>query len=131
MLDIILCRVKLDFTKPPPFPNSHILTHFSTAQELAINQELTIFRKRLYALSHSPQLLMCPLSLPRKKDGSHRLILNLKHFNECICYVHKMENLQDVFALINLGVWMASIDLHDAYYTIPVARDHQQYLTFS
>ena len=26
---------------------------------------------------------------------------------------------------------MASIDLRDAYYTIPVARDHQQYLTFS
>ena len=26
---------------------------------------------------------------------------------------------------------MASLDLHDAYYTIPVARDHEHYLTFS
>ena len=35
-----------------------------------------------------------------------------------------MENLQDVFDLMKPGAWMASIDLRDAYYTIPVAPDH-------
>ena len=80
----------------------------------------------------SPTSYVSPIFTTEKKDGSHRLILNLKHFNDCIRYVHfKMENLQDVFDLIKPGVWMASIDLRDAYYTIPVARDHQQYLTFS
>ena len=133
MLDIILCGVKLDFIKPPPFPNSHVLTHFSTAQELAINQELTILlqKKVICPTTLSPTSYVSPI-FTTEKDGSHRLILNLNHFNECIRYVHfKMGNLQDVFAIIHPGVWMASIDLRDAYYTIPVARDHQQYLTFS
>ena len=41
-----------------------------------------------------------------------------------------MESLQDVFNLMKPGVWMVSIDLCDAYYTIPVAQEHQKYLTF-
>ena len=134
VLDIILCWVKLDFIKPPPFPNSHILTHFPTALELAINQELTILlqKKVICPTTLSPTSYVSPIFTTEKKDGSHRLFLNLKHFNECIRCVHfEMENLQDVFALINPGVWMASLDLCDAYYTIPVARDHQHYLTFS
>ena len=128
------CGVKLDFIQPPPFNYSHIQTHFPTDQELAINQELTILLQKnvICPATLSPTSYVSPIFTTEKKDGSNRLILNLKHFNDCIRYVHfKMENLQDVFALIKLGVWMASIDLHDAYYTIPVARDHQQYLTFS
>ena len=31
-----------------------------------------------------------------------------------------MENLQDVRDLIKPSVWMASIDLKDAYYSIPI-----------
>ena len=42
-----------------------------------------------------------------------------------------MENLQDVLDLMKPGVWMASIDLCDAYYTIPVNSDHPKYLTVS
>ena len=39
-----------------------------------------------------------------------------------------MENLQDVLHLMKPGVW--SIDLKDAYYTIPVHPEHQKYLSF-
>ena len=42
-----------------------------------------------------------------------------------------MESLGDVLNIINPGVWMASVDLQDAYCTIPVHPDHQKYLTFS
>ena len=63
---------------------------------------------------------------------SPRLILNLKKLNCYIRYVHfKMESLGDVLNIIKPGVWMASVDLQDAYYTIPVHPDHQKYLTFS
>ena len=104
VLDIILCGVKLDFIQPPPFNYSHIRTHFSTDQELAMNQELTILlqKKVIYPTALSPTSYVSPIFTTEKKDGSNRLILNLKHFNECIRYVHfKMENLQDVFDLIN------------------------------
>ena len=42
-----------------------------------------------------------------------------------------MESLGDVLNIIKPGVWMASVDLQDAYYIIPVHPDHQKYLTFS
>ena len=35
------------------------------------------------------------------------------------------------FDLRKPELWMASIDLRDAYCTIPVAPDHQKYLAFS
>ena len=37
----------------------------------------------------------------------------------------------DVLNMVNPGVWMGSIDLNNAYYTIPVLERHQQFLTFA
>ena len=87
-----------------------------TNRELTITEELAILFHKWVVLAHPiiPNFLCVP------------------YFNECIQFIHlKMENLQDVFDLVNPGVWMASIGLRDAYYTIPVAPDHQKYLTFS
>ena len=65
-----------------------------------------------------------------KPDGSHRTILNLKKLNESIRYVHfKMESLKNVIQLIRPGVWMGSIDLRDAYYSVRVDKDFQRYFT--
>ena len=59
------------------------------------------------------------------------MILNLKRLNEYVVYVHfKMESLQNVIHLIRPGVWMGSIDLKDAYYSIRVKEDQQKYFTF-
>ena len=41
-----------------------------------------------------------------------------------------MESLQNVLELIRPGVYMASIDLKDAFYSVPVHKNHQAYLTF-
>ena len=65
-----------------------------------------------------------------KPDGSHRTILNLKNLNESITYVHfKMESLKHVRQLIKSGVWMGSIDLRDAYYSVCVNPPFQRYFT--
>ena len=41
-----------------------------------------------------------------------------------------MESLQSAIQMITPMCYMASIDLKDAYYCIPVAKDHQKYLKF-
>ena len=41
-----------------------------------------------------------------------------------------MESLQNVLELIRPGVYMASIDLKDAFYSVPVHKNHQGYLAF-
>ena len=67
-----------------------------------------------------------------KKDGSKGMILNLKRLNKFVDYKHfKMESRQNVLELIRLQVYMASIDLKDAFYSAPVHKNHQAYLTYS
>ena len=110
------------------------LAQGSLAQQIELDHELKkLIKKRVIRPTHgSPTGHISPIFTTEKKDGSTRLILNLKQFNHYIQYKHfKMENLQDVLDLMKPGVWMASIDLCDAYYTIPVNSDHQKYLTFS
>ena len=51
-----------------------------------------------------------------KKDGSYRMILNLKPLNEFIDYHHfKMDTFNIAIKLVKPGCFMASIDLKDAY----------------
>ena len=66
-----------------------------------------------------------------KKDGSKRMILNLKRLNKFVDYKYfKMESLQNVLELIRPGIYMASIDLKDAFYSVPIHKNHQAYLAF-
>ena len=66
-----------------------------------------------------------------KKDGSVRIILNLKNLNEQVEYHHfKMDTLVHAVQLMTPGCYMASIDLKDAYYSIPVAKEDRKYLRF-
>ena len=67
----------------------------------------------------------------QKKDGTVRTILNLKCLNEFVQYQHfKVESLLDVFKIIKLNVWMASVDLKDELFTVPVNESHQKYFKF-
>jgi len=66
-----------------------------------------------------------------KKNGTHRLILNLKSLNEDVDYHHfKMDTVHTCVALMTRGCFMASLDLRDAYYSVPIHTDHQKYLKF-
>ena len=77
-------------------------------------------------------LWLSPVFTRINKDASYRLILNLKCLNSYIAHIHfKMESLTDVLRMLKPVVWMASVDLHHAYYSIPVAAHHQPYFSFS
>ena len=59
------------------------------------------------------------------------MILNLKPLNEFVDYHHfKMDTFQTALKLIQAGCFMASADLKDAYYSIPVHPEHRKYLMF-
>jgi hypothetical protein len=69
--------------------------------------------------------------LREKKDGSFRMILNLKDFNQFIPYHHfKMDNINSCICLMKPLCYMASIDLKDAYFSLPVHQNSQKYLKF-
>ena len=74
---------------------------------------------------------VCPIFLVPKPDGTYRLILNLKEFNENVTYEHfKIENLQCATKMLRKNCFMASVDFKHAYYSVPVAKEFQKFLKF-
>ena len=66
-----------------------------------------------------------------KKNGSSRLILNLVKLNPFIQYHHfKMDTINTVINLMRRGCFMASIDLSNAYYSVPIAEEYRYFLRF-
>ncbi len=66
-----------------------------------------------------------------KKDGTMRPIINLKGLNKFVKYRHfKMETFEYALTLIRKSCYLASVDLKDAYLTVPIAPEHQKYLRF-
>ena len=66
-----------------------------------------------------------------KKDGTYRTILNLKFLNkECRKDHFKMETLQQAIHMIKPGAYLASIDIKDAFYSVPINEGHKKYLKF-
>ena len=60
------------------------------------------------------------------------MILNLKTFNKFVNYKHfKMESINSVLNIIKPNVYMASIDLKDTFFSVPVHSTHQKYLKFT
>ena len=81
--------------------------------------------------THEPGEFISPIFLREKRDGSFRMILNLKTLNQYVEYNHfKMETVWTAISMMKPGCYMASIDIKDAYYCVPVAKDHQKYLKF-
>jgi len=51
--------------------------------------------------------------------------------NKFVAYHHfKMESLKHVISMIRPNCFMASVDLKDAYYSVPIHQDHEKYLKF-
>ena len=67
-----------------------------------------------------------------KKDGSIRVILNLIKNNELnVEKIHfKMETLKTAVTSIQQGDFFGSIDLKDAYFSMPIAQSDRKYLRF-
>jgi hypothetical protein len=68
---------------------------------------------------------------PKKETGKVRVIFNLKHLNEAVTYrKFKMDTLESAIKLMKPGCFMTSIDLRDAYYSVPITPKHRKYLKF-
>ena len=64
-------------------------------------------------------------------DGTARVILNLKNFNEYITHVHfKMESISDVINLVQHNCYFMSVDFKDAYFSVYVKPDDRKWLRF-
>ena len=80
---------------------------------------------------HEPGEFISTIFLRPKPDGTHRMILNLKKLNESVVYHHfKMNTLWTVVRMMKQNCFIASIDIKDAYYSVPISENDQKYLKF-
>ena len=106
---------------------------FTEIEQTIIDNEVEKFLLKgiIRLSSHEDGQVISPIFTRPKKDGSHRVIFNLKKLNESVTYHHfKIGTLETAIRLLRPGCYMTSIDLKDAYYSIPIAEEHQRYLKF-
>jgi len=125
--------IKLDFVNnvvqdkgPPPI-------HFSDSEREKMNVQIVrMLDKGIIETTCASNVQFVSNVFCRpKKDGSVRIILNLKLLNRDIEYHHfKMETLAHVIQLLSKNCFLASVDLKDAYFSIPVDKAHRCFLRF-
>ena len=125
---------KLEFYDIQPVQLGRVRpTILNTEATTALAQQIQNYLSRgiIIESQHESTEFISPVFLREKKNGSFRMILNWKEFNRFIVYHHfKMDNIESCVHLMKPGCFMASIDLSDAYFSVPVDRSHQKYLKF-
>ena len=65
------------------------------------------------------------------RKGSFRTILSFKYLNEeSFTYHFKMETIKQVIHMITPNCYLASLDIKNAFYTVPIYEQHKKYLKF-
>lgn len=106
---------------------------FSSDESNVIDQEIAklLAKDIIEVTKHTPDEVVSNIFIRPKKDGTHRLILNLKGLNQFVTYHHfKMDTLHSILKLVERNCFMASLDLKDAYYSVAVNRSDRKYLRF-
>ena len=116
-------------------PEQHYLRppSFSQTESMIIDMEVgkLLTKEVIKPVANKGEGIISNIFIRSKKDGSHRLILNLKEFNKNVAYYHfKMDSLNTIIKLMQTDCFMASIDIKDAYYSIAIREPDQKYLQF-
>ena len=121
----------LDFVDGPPQFNSTRTSECKDKAYVSAEINKLLMKGVITQAVRQKGDFISPIFLRPKSNGSHRVILNLKQLNYYITYRHfKMDTLHHCLSLITPGCFMASLDLTDAYYAVPVASCCQKYLKF-
>ena len=107
---------------------------FSLEDDLKIELEISKFSDNgfIEPACHSEDEFMSKIFIRPKRNGGIRIILNLTELNRFVKYEHfKMEHLSNVPNLLDLDCYLGSVDLKDAYYSVPIHKDDRKYLRFN
>ena len=69
--------------------------------------------------------------LREKSNGKFRMIVDLSELNKCVKKIHfKMDSFTSVLDLLHKDAFLTSVDLKDAYHSVPIFSNHRKFLTF-
>jgi len=100
---------------------------------LFIDQEIDnlLLKGVITPCGHEIGEYISPIFVTEKADGGFRLILNLKQLNKAVeKKKFKMQTLSLILCLIRPNMYLAKLDIKDAYYSIPISEERQKLLKF-
>ena len=106
---------------------------WSKTEKINFRKEINRLMSRgvIKPISDSENGFVCSIFLREEKENKHHLILNLKEFNKNVVYRQfKMDNLKTAVNMMMQNCFLASLDLSEAYYSVPVTLTDQKYLFF-
>ena len=131
VVSVIDRGVRLDFKdEPPPITRSSLAVGADHPDLL--NEVKEMLEKGAVVPVPSDSLgFRSRLFLVRKRNGDWRPVINLRPLNLFLRKEKfKMETQRSIRASLKKGEWAVSIDLKDAYFHIPIAKEAQKYLLF-
>ena len=118
----------IKFIEHPPVQYHVNNAKFTSEEQKMLKSEIEklLLKGVIIKSNHENKEFVSPIFTTRKNDGGIRIILNLKKLNKSVKYVHfKMSSIKTVLKMITKDCYMASIDLKDAYYSVPIQKAYQ------
>ena len=112
-------------------PNTNSFQYsFNEVETEFVRQEIqNLLGKRIIThTKHEPGELVSPILLGSETDSGMRLILNLKSLNKSVLYKKfKMDTISSILHLVRPDMFLAKLDIKDAYYSIPLKNLTRNY----
>ena len=134
IIDIVTDGLQLNFTDCPPQGSEPFEYPRGQNEHYTINEEVNklLAKEVIKPCGRETGEYFSSLFTRDKKDGTYRTILNLKSLNQDCDTAHfKMESLKQALYMVRRGHFLASIDIKDAFYSVPINEDHKKYLKFA
>lgn len=107
--------------------------HFSLSEMQIVDQEIMDLLKKgaiIRSEWESPQFIS-NIFVVKKPNGKYRPIINLKRLNKFVRYEHfKQEHFKIVLDIIQENNFFCSVDMQDAYFSVPIHPECQRFLKF-
>lgn len=124
---------KIPFCKPVTQNIEPSSIRFNPIEIEHLNSEITKLLESgaIVECCDLPSQFISSIFLTPKSDGTYRFILNLKSLNKFIQPQHfKMEDIRTAMKLIQKNCYMGTIDMKEAYYSVPIDKSYRKYLRF-
>ena len=135
VLNVVRDGYKLQFkSRLPPTPHrvANLPTDTAGAAILDFEVKQMLAKRAIHVVESSEdELVACFFARPKKQAGKWRPIVSLKFLNKYLTYIKfRMTTISDVKRWIRKDFFFTSLDLQDAYFSIPLNKSAGRFVRF-